>query len=191
MFTIIDYHFFIRLSRGILLFFEKYFIFYSNIQLIFTKTLASYKKSQKVAKKQAERRLPFRLLGTFFTKNVQKVGFFKSAKKPFVYGTKLDCAHQKCNSSTDNTGNYTDEQSAEVGTCIATTMTALACDCVCQKEDPTDYGNGIQNATPKVVPRREGSVCLGEKHIGVLSVDFVLFHSFFTLSSAIAEILHL
>ena len=32
MFTLIDYHFFKHLSRGILLFFEKYFVFHNNIQ---------------------------------------------------------------------------------------------------------------------------------------------------------------
>ena len=35
--TLIDYHFFYRLSRGILLFLEKYFIFSNSVQLLFTK----------------------------------------------------------------------------------------------------------------------------------------------------------
>ena len=84
------------------------------------------------------------------------------------------------------------EQSAEIGACEATAVTALASDCVYQKADPTDYGNCVQNSAPEIVPRRERSVFLGEKHIGVLVVNLVcFFHSFFTLSSAKAEILHL
>ena len=109
-----------------------------------------------------------------------------------MYGTKLNCAQQKCSSSTDDTNNYPDEQSAEIGTRVAAAVTALAGNCVYQKEDPTDYGNGIQNTTSEIVPGREGSVCFGKKQIGVLFVNFLcLFHNSFTLSSAKAEILHL
>ena len=102
----------------------------------------------------------------------------------------LDCAQKECYNSSDNSN----KDSAEVRTCEATTVTALACNCVCQQEDPTDYGNSVQNCAPKIVPRRERSVCLGKKLVGSFGVDFdslILFHVFFTLSSAVAEILHL
>lgn len=101
---------------------------------------------------------------------------------------KLDQA-QEISCSTCNCAN---EESAEIGACEATAVTALASDCVYQQADPTDYGNCVQNRAPEIVPRRERSVFLGEKHIGVLVVNLVcFFHSFFTLSSAKAEILHL
>ena len=105
-----------------------------------------------------------------------------------------NCTHSKGYCGSDKACNYANQQSAEIGTRKATAVTALAGNCMYQKEDPTDYGNGIQNTAPEVVPRRERSVCLRKKHIGCFGVDFdslVLFHVFFTLSSAIAEILHL
>ena len=55
---------------------------------------------------------------------------------------------------------------------IATTVTALACEYVYQKEDPADYGNSVQNTAPKIAPSRERSVSLRQKHISCLGIDF-------------------
>lgn len=92
-----------------------------------------------------------------------------------------------CRSDSCNDG--CKQQSAEIRASKAATVTALACDCVHQKEDPTDYGDRIQNRAPEIVPRRERSVSLRQKHIRCFCVDFV-FH-FFTPSSAIAETLQM
>ena len=68
-------------------------------------------------------------------------------------------------------------------TSVATAVTALAREYVNEQEEPADYGDAVQNATPKIVPTAQGSVSLGQKHIGCFVIYF-LFHVFFTLSSA-------
>ena len=149
---------------------------------------SSTKNEKKQQKKQAERLLPFRLSCIFSFQKHKKVWFFKDFFNRVKLQIKLDQTQKKSNYCS----NCTNEQSAEIGACEATAVTALVCNCVYQKEDPTNYGNGVQNAASKIVPRREGSVCLRKEQIGVLFVDFLcLFHNFFTLSSAKAEILRL
>ena len=187
MFTLIDYHFFVHLSRGIFLFFEKYFIFSSNVQLFYTKISILNKKRKKATKKASGKAFTFPLILHFSFSKTQKVWFFKD----FFNRVKLPIKSDRTQKESNYCTNCTNEQSAEIGACEATAVTALVCNCVYQKEDPTNYGNGVQNAASEIVPRREGSVCLRKEHIGVLSIDFCLFHNFFTLSSAKAEILHL
>ena len=72
----------------------------------------------------------------------------------------------------DDTCNESNKHCTEVGACVATAVAALGSKCVNQQEYPTDYGNGIQNATPEIVPRREGSVRLGKKHVGRFGINF-------------------
>ena len=76
------------------------------------------------------------------------------------------CKNDSCNNN-----------SKQVETCKATAVTALACKYVNQKDQPTDYGNGVQNAAPEVAPRRERSVSLRQKHISCFVIYFV-FHIF-------------
>ena len=89
-----------------------------------------------------------------------------------------------------NSNNYADNSNQQVVTSIATTVAALACEYVYQKEEPADYGNGIQNTAPKIVPRRERSVRRRQKHIRSFGVDFLFhsFHPFFGISRNISLI---
>ena len=96
MFTIIDYHFFAHLSRGIFLFFEKYFIFYGKIRLFYTKISYLNKKRKKATKKESGKVFPFPLFGHFFiqkrTKKYDFLTIFQSNQnqiKPFPKGKQL------------------------------------------------------------------------------------------------------
>lgn len=107
----------------------------------------------------------------FLLKNTQKRCTFKSLLKSLC--TKNGTAKKRYY----HCGNNGNDGKQQVEACIALTVAALARKYVNQKEDPADYGDYVQNATPEVVPRREGSVSLGQKHIGCFGIDS-LFHVF-------------
>ena len=184
MFTLIDYHFFDDLSRGILLFLKKYFIFFINIKSLLTKKTNLTKKSKKNGKKRAE--------GDFFLPLFLRF-LPKKRKKDVLHETLFGNLSTQSRTTEKSNCYYSDNSKdcyQQMEASIATTVTALACEYVYQKEDPADYGNSVQNTAPKIAPSRERSVSLGQKHISCLGIDF-LFHNFFTLSSDYAEILHL
>ena len=84
MITIIDYHFFLHLSRGILVFLKKYFYFFSNIQLLFTKKIFAT-KNDGIYKKTSEKRTClfacFLFLRTKLRIAIFLVCFFQQADK--------------------------------------------------------------------------------------------------------------
>jgi hypothetical protein len=158
MFTLIDYHFFIDLSRGILLFLK-------FISLFGARFCAFLTKMKKVSKK------PFANKKTMSGK-----GVFLSHPLFFFYKKFSKFKQAKIEARAQNTCSCKQGQE-DVCSCKAANVAALICNCMRNHKDPTDYGNAVKKSVQEIVPTGNRSVCLGKQLVNRLEF-LILFHCF-------------